>query len=45
MAQLLDKHLIERANATVLLAVVWGGLAGCVLAALIYDIAAALRSW
>ncbi len=32
MVQLLHKHVIERANATLLLALVWGGLAGCVLA-------------
>jgi hypothetical protein len=45
MAQLLHKHVIERANATLLLALVWGGLAGCVLAALVYDIATWLRNW
>jgi hypothetical protein len=39
VAQLLDKHVIERANAALLLSLLWGGLAACVVAALVYDVA------
>jgi hypothetical protein len=39
MAHLLDRHLLERANTAVMLAVLWGGLAVCVIGATIYDIA------
>jgi hypothetical protein len=45
MVRLLHKHTIERANATLLLGVIWGGLAGCVIAALVHDIAGWLRNW
>ena len=38
MAHLLDKHLIERASADLLLSLLWGGLAVCVVAALVYDV-------
>lgn len=41
MAHLIDKHLIERANTTLLLGILWGALGTCVLGALAYDI----RSW
>jgi hypothetical protein len=41
----LDKQLIERANAALLLGLLWGGLAACVVAALAYDISRWLTGW
>lgn len=38
MAHLVDKEFVERANAVLLLSVLWGGFAACVIGALIYDI-------
>ena len=38
MAHLIDRNLIERANAAVLLSMVWAALAACVIGAVIYDI-------
>jgi hypothetical protein len=39
MVHLLEKHhLVQRANVALLLTLVWGGLAACVLAASIYDV-------
>jgi hypothetical protein len=38
MAHLVDRHLVERANTALMLSIVWGGLAACVIAALIYDL-------
>jgi hypothetical protein len=38
MAHLVDKHLIERANRVLLLGILWGALAACVIGALAYDI-------
>lgn len=38
MAHLVDKEFVERANAVVLLSVLWGAFAACALGALIYDI-------
>jgi len=38
MAHLVDKELVERANAVLLLSVLWGGFAACVIGALAYDI-------
>ncbi len=45
MTHLVDKQLIERANAVLLLSVLWGGLAACVIAALVYDIGHWLANW
>jgi hypothetical protein len=45
MAHLIDKNLIERVNAVLLLGTVWAALATCVLAALAYDIRYWLGSW
>jgi len=45
MAHLVDKHFLERANAVLLLSVLWGGLAVCVIAALAYDIGHWLANW
>jgi hypothetical protein len=39
MAHLVDWHLWQRANTILMLGMVWGGLAACVLGALAYDIA------
>jgi hypothetical protein len=38
MTHLIDKHFVERANAVLLLGILWAGLAICVLGALAYDI-------
>jgi hypothetical protein len=37
MTHLIDKHFVERANAVLLLGILWAGLAICVLGALAYD--------
>jgi hypothetical protein len=39
MAHLVDRHVVERANTLLMLSILWGGLAACVIAATIYDIA------
>jgi hypothetical protein len=39
MAHLIDKHVIERANAAVMLSMIWAALAACVIGAVVYDIA------
>jgi hypothetical protein len=39
MANLVDRHFVERANTVLLLGILWAGLAACVLGALFYDIA------
>jgi hypothetical protein len=39
MAHLVDRHLVERANTALMLSILWGGLAVCVIAAMIYDVA------
>jgi hypothetical protein len=45
MAHLVDKELVQRANAVLLLGTLWGALAACVIGALIYDIAYWLEGW
>ena len=45
MAPLIDRNLVERANTALLLAILWGALATCVLGALAYDIAYWLDGW
>jgi hypothetical protein len=45
MAHLVDKEFVERANTVLLLGVLWGGLAACVIGALAYDIAYWLQGW
>src|SRR5262249_16004634 len=42
MSHLVDKEFVERANTVLLLGVLWGGLAACVIGALAYDIAHSL---
>jgi len=38
MAHLLDWHRLQRANTVLMLGMLWGGLAACVLGALAYDL-------
>jgi len=38
MAHLLDWHRLQRANTILMLGMLWGGLAACVLGALAYDL-------
>ena len=45
MAPLIDRNMVERANTALLLAILWGALATCVLGALAYDIAYWLDGW
>jgi hypothetical protein len=45
MAHLIDKSFVERANAVLLLGILWSALAVCVLVALAYDIAYWLDGW
>lgn len=45
MAHLVDKETVERANAVLLLSVLWGGLAACVIAAMAFEIGYWLASW
>jgi hypothetical protein len=40
-----DKHFVERAHTVLLLGILWGALAVCVLGALSYDIAFWFGSW
>ena len=45
MAHLVDKKLVERANAMLLMGILWSGLAVCVLGALSYDNAHWFGAW
>jgi hypothetical protein len=45
MAHLIDKNLVERANTTMLLGILWAALGICVLAALAYDIHYWFEGW
>ena len=45
MAHLIDRNFVERANTALLLGILWGALATCVLGALAYDIAYWLDGW
>jgi hypothetical protein len=45
MSHLIDRHLLERANAVLLLSVLGGGFAACAIAAVIYDVIAWLEAW
>jgi hypothetical protein len=38
VTHLVDKNVVERANTVLLLGILWGGLAICVLGALAYDV-------
>src|SRR6476660_9643832 len=37
MAHLVDRHFVQRANTALMLSILWGGLAACVIGALAYD--------
>jgi hypothetical protein len=39
MSHLVDIHTLQRANAVLLLTLLWGGLATCAIGAMVYDIA------
>jgi hypothetical protein len=43
MAHLVDKHFVQRANTALMLGILWGALAACVIAATVYDVALWLR--
>jgi hypothetical protein len=43
MAHLVDKHFVQRANTALMLSILWGGLAACVIGALAYDVAQLLK--
>jgi len=45
MAHLVDRHFVELANTVLLLGILWGGFAMCVIGALAYDIAFWLQGW
>ena len=45
MAHLVDRQFVERANTMLLLGILWGGVAACVVGALAYDIAYWLEGW
>jgi hypothetical protein len=45
MAHLVDKEFVERANTVLLLGILWGALAACVIGALAYDVAYWLEGW
>ena len=45
MVHLADKSIVERANTVLLLGILWGALAICVLGALAYDIAYWFEGW
>jgi hypothetical protein len=45
MTHLVDKNVVERANTVLLLGILWGGLAICVLGALAYDVVYWLDDW
>jgi hypothetical protein len=38
MSHLVDIHTLQRANAVVLLSLLWAGLATCAIGAMVYDI-------
>jgi hypothetical protein len=45
MAHPVDRHLVERANAVLLLGILWGGLAACVIGAMVYDVVYFVKGW
>ena len=45
MAHLVDKHLVQRANTMLLLGILWGALAACVIGAMVYDVVYFVKSW
>jgi hypothetical protein len=45
MTHLVDREFVERANMTLMLGILWGGFAACVVGALAYDISYWLQGW
>jgi len=45
MSHLVDKQVLARANAALLLTFVWGGLAACAVGAIVYDVGHAFGAW
>jgi hypothetical protein len=43
MAHLVDKRIVQRANTALMLTILWGALAACVIGATLYDIAQLLK--
>jgi hypothetical protein len=43
MAHLVDRHFVQRANTALMLSILRGGLAACVIGALAYDVAQLLK--
>ena len=43
MPQVVDKHFVQRANTVLMLTILWGALAACVIGATLYDIAQLLK--
>jgi hypothetical protein len=39
MAHIIDREVVERANTVVMLSVLWGGLAACAIAAMVFEVA------
>ena len=45
MAHLVDKRTVGRANAVLLLSVVWGALAACVVGSIVFEIRYWVGTW
>jgi len=45
MSHLFDRQVLARANAALLLTLVWGGLAACAVGAIVYDFGQAFGAW
>jgi len=45
MPHLVDKRVVERANTVLLLSILWGALAACVIGAMVYDVVYFVKSW
>ena len=43
MAHPIDRHFVQRANTALMLTILWGALAACVIGATLYDIAQLLK--
>ena len=44
-AHFVDRHMIARVNAAIMLGLVGGGLAACVLGAVVYDVGRLFSAW
>ena len=45
MPHLVDKRVVERANTVLLLGILWGALAACVIGAMVYDVVYFVKGW